>query len=68
MIICICNNISSGAVARDPALLGQCGSQCGTCVLWLESTEGQQFTQQFATMTPANGEFFTLAVSGSVED
>jgi hypothetical protein len=56
MIICICNNISTSAVTRDPSLLQECGTQCGTCALWLESPEGQQFTQQlkFETYDAAN--------------
>lgn len=43
MIICVCNNISTSDVQRDPTLLKECGTNCGTCVKWLESPEGQQY-------------------------
>ena len=35
VIVCVCNNISESDLARDPSLVAQCGTQCGTCTEWL---------------------------------
>ena len=51
MIICVCNNIRSSDIARDPQLLARCGSQCGTCKRWLESPQGTQYIQRLLSET-----------------
>lgn len=43
MIICVCNNIRSSDIARNPTLLAECGTNCGTCKRWLDSDQGKQY-------------------------
>jgi hypothetical protein len=52
MIICVCNNIKSSDIQRNPSLLAECGTQCGTCKRWLESPQGQQYVQRLLSESP----------------
>lgn len=52
MIVCICNNISETDLARDPQLITQCGTQCGSCCPLVE-----QFNQQSLTVYVTDSDY-----------